>query len=75
MRRIHFVESLKAAVLIGGTLLAASALAQSQIAYRSNMMRGYGFGWMGAYSDIGMPILLFTVVAGLVAWIVTQERN
>ena len=43
--------------------------------YHYGMMDGYGTGWMGGYGGIWMPILLVVVVAGLVAWIVTQKRK
>ncbi len=39
------------------------------------MMGGYGAGWMGGYGGIGVTVLLVIVVAGLVAWVVTQKRK
>lgn len=49
---------------------AGEALAQT-----GNMMGGGmgGFGWMGGYGGIWVPILLVIVVAGVVAWMVKQK--
>jgi hypothetical protein len=51
-------------------LVAGEAPAQT-----GNMMSGGmgGFGWMGGYGAIWVPILLVIVVAGVVAWIVKQK--
>ena len=79
MKRVNLRKILNAAVLIGGTIVATSALAQSQGGYGygmgSGMMGGYGFGWMGGYGGIWVPILLVAVVAGLVAWVITQKKK
>lgn len=80
MKRINLRKTLNAAVLIGGTIVAASALAQSQgssgYGMGSGMMGGYGASWMGGgYGGIWLPVLLVIVVAGLVAWIVAQKRK
>jgi uncharacterized membrane protein len=44
-------------------------------AQTGNMMGGGmgGFGWMGGYGGIWVPILLVIVVAGLVVWVVKQK--
>jgi uncharacterized membrane protein len=69
-------RTLSAATLLGGTIVAAGALAETpQGANGPGMMGGYGFGWMGGYGGIWMPLLLVIVVAGLVAWFVTQKRK
>jgi len=83
MKRMNLSKNLSAAALIGGTIVAASALAQSQGGYgpgndmgSGGMMGGYGFNWMGGgYGGIWLPVLLVIVVAGLVAWIVAQKRK
>ncbi|MGB8436378.1 MAG: hypothetical protein WCE38_19175 [Burkholderiales bacterium] len=49
--------------------------AQGQGGYGRGMMGGYGVDWMGGYGGIGVLILLVIVVAGLVAWVVTQKRK
>jgi hypothetical protein len=65
--------------LIGGPIVATSALAQSQGSYGmgSGMMGGYGAGWMGGggYGGFLLPVLLVVVVAGLVVWIVAQKKK
>ena len=79
MKRMNFRKTLGAALLIGGPIVATSALAQSQGGYGmgSGMMGGYGAGWMGGggYGGILLPVLLVIVVAGLVAWIVAQKKK
>ena len=60
--------------LVGAVLLltGGAALAQS-----GNMMNGgmWGFGWMGGYGGIWMPILMLVVVVALVVWIVKQQKK
>ena len=75
MKRIDLRKTLSAAVLIGGPIVATSALAQSQGGY--GMMGGYGAGWMGGggYGGIWLLVLLVAVVAGLVGWIIAQKRK
>jgi len=81
MKRINLPKTLSTAVLLGGSIAAANALAQSQGTYNSGygmgpgMMGGYGFGWMGGYGGIFVPIVLVVVVAGLVAWFVSQRKK
>jgi hypothetical protein len=80
MKRIDLRKTLSAAVLIGGPIVATSALAQSQGGYgmgSGGMMGGYGAGWMGGggYGGFLLPVLLVVVVAGLVAWIVAQKKK
>ena len=76
MKRMNLRRTLSAAALLGGTIVAAGALAQTpQGANSPGTMSGYGFGWMGGYGGIWMPLLLVIVVAGLVAWFVTQKRK
>jgi hypothetical protein len=74
MQRINLRKTLNAAALTGGTIVAASALAQAQGGMGSGMMSGYGVGWMGGYGGIWVPILL-VVVVGLVAWIVMNRKK
>ena len=54
----------------GSMLTTGVSLAQG-----GNMMNGgtWGFGWMGGYGGVWMPILLFIVVVGLVVWVVNQK--
>ena len=61
---------LASAVGTGSMLTTSLSLAQS-----GNMMNGGtgGFGWMGGYGGVWMPILLAIVVVGLVVWIVKQK--
>ncbi|HUX24076.1 MAG TPA: hypothetical protein VMV87_05610 [Burkholderiales bacterium] len=78
MKCMNLRNTLSAALLIGGPILATGALAQSQGGYGmgSGMMGGYGAGWMGGgYGGILLPVLLVVVIAGLVAWIVAQKRK
>ena len=80
MKRMNLKRTLSAALLIGGPIVAASALAQSQGGYgmgSGGMMGGYGAGWMGGggYGGFLLPVLLVVVVAGLVAWIVAQKKK
>ncbi len=51
-------------------LSAGVASAQS-----GHMMNGgmSGFGWMGGYGGIWLPILVIIAVAGLVAWVVRRK--
>ena len=74
MKYLDLRKTLNAATLIGATIMATTAQA---VAWQGGygMMDGYGTGWMGGYGGIWMPILLVVVVAGLVAWIVTQKRK
>jgi len=69
---------MNAAVLIVGTIMAASALADTQeggSGMGSGMMGGNGTGWMGGYGGIWVPILLVAVVAGIAGWIVARKRK
>jgi len=61
---------LATAVGTGSMLTTGVSLAQS-----GNMMNGntWGFGWMGGYGGVWMPILLVVVVVGLVLWVVSQK--
>ena len=54
----------------GSMLTTGVSLAQS-----GNMMNGgtWGFGWMGGYGGVWMPILLVIVVVGLVVWVVNNK--
>ena len=51
---------------------AGNALAQT-----GNMMGGGmgGYGWMGAYGGIWLPLLLVVAVVGLVAWVVVRQKG
>jgi hypothetical protein len=76
MKRMNLRKNLNTAVLIAGTIMAASALADTQeggSGMGSGMMGGYGTGWMGGYGGIWVPILLVAVVAGLVVWIIAKK--
>ena len=84
MKRMNLRKNLNAAVLIAGTIMAASALADTQqggdgtgmmSGDGTGMMSGDGTGWMGGYGGIWVPILLVAVVAGLVGWIVAQKSK
>ena len=83
MKRMNLRNALSAILLMGGPVVATSALAQSQggsgsgYGMGSGMMGGYGAGWMGSggYGGILLPVLLIVVVAGLVAWIVAQKKK
>ena len=79
MKRMNLKRTLSTALLICGPIVTTSALAQSQGGYgmgSGGMMGGYGAGWMGGgYGGIWVPILLVAVVAGVVAWVVTQKRK
>ena len=80
MKRMNLSKILSAAASIGGSIVATSVLAQAQGGYGpgpGGMMGGYGAGWMGGYGFGGMwlPVLVVAVVAGVVAWVVTQKRK
>jgi len=86
MNRSNLRKTSSAAFLVGGTIMAASAMADPQQGGSgpgSGMMGGngsswmgsYGSGWMGGYGGIWLPVLLVIVVAGLVAWFVAQKRK
>jgi hypothetical protein len=51
---------------------AGDALAQT-----GNMMGGGmgGYGWMGGYGGIWLPLLLVVAVVGLVAWVVVRQKG
>lgn len=72
----YFDKALEAVIWIGGLGAATNVFAQSQGGYGpgSGMMDGYGAGWMGGYG-MGLPILLVIVVAGLVAWVISQKKK
>lgn len=64
------------AMAVGTVTLLATGVS---LAENGNRMGGgmWGGGWMGGggYDGIWVPILLLIVIAGLVAWIVTQKRK
>jgi len=65
------MKNLLTAVFAAGSMLSTGvSLAQS-----GNMMDGNmgGFGWMGGYGGVWIPILVVIVVAGLVVWVVKQK--
>ena len=63
-------RTLSAAILICGTLVATSALAESQGGNGpSGMMGGNGLG------GIRLLILVVVVVAGIVAWMVAKNKK
>ena len=73
IKRIDLRNALSAAILIGGSILATSALAQRQVGSDSAMMGGHGAGWMGG--GMWLAFLLAIVVAGLIAWFVAKKRK
>jgi hypothetical protein len=89
MKHMNIDRILSVAVLTGGAIVAASALADPAqgadgsgmgstgmgSGMGSGMMNGYGGGWMGGYGGIWVTVLLVIVVAGLVAWVVRQKRK
>jgi len=66
-----FVKTLLA-MAVGAVALAAAGPSMAQ---NGNMMNGDmgGYGWMGGYGGMWVPILLVIVVVGLVAWFVKQK--
>ena len=75
MKQMQLRKTLSAAVLIGGPIVASSALAQSQGGYGMGTGMMGGYGWMGGYGGMWLPILVVAVVAGLVGWIIGQKRK
>jgi len=90
MKHLNIDRILSVAVLTGGAIVAASALAgPAQAAdgpgsgmgygmmngYGGGMMNGYGGGWMGGYGGIWVTVLLVIVAVGLVVWVVKQKRK
>lgn len=76
MKRMNLRITLIAALLMGGPILAANALAQAQGGRGSDMMGGHGAGWMGSgYGGVLIPVLLVVVIVGLVIWIVVQKKK
>ena len=75
MKQMRLRKTLSAAVLIGGPIVASSALAQSQGGYGMGPGMMGGYGWMGGYGGMWLPILVVAVVAGLVGWIIGQKRK
>lgn len=83
MKRMNVRRTLGAALLAGGSILAASAIAQpaqggnygpgNGMGY--GMMGGNGYGWFGGNGGLWLPLLLVIVVAGVVAWFVAQKRK
>ena len=57
-----------------GIGLALLLVTGSSLAQNGNMMNGgmWGSGWMGGY---WVPILVLTIVAGLVVWMVKQQKK
>jgi hypothetical protein len=79
MKRTNVRGTLGAALLAGGSILAASAFAQPSSGGNygpgNGMMGGDGFGWFGGYGGMWLPLLLVILVAGLVAWFVAQKKK
>lgn len=77
MKHMNFGKALNVVSWVGGLITTTSVLAQSQGGYGpgSGMMGGSGAGWLGGYGGMGLPILLVIVVAGLVAWFVSQKKK
>lgn len=83
MHRISLRKTSSAALLMGGSIAATSALADTpQRGYGHGsgmgpgMMGGYGADWMGGgYGGPWLLIVLVAVIAGLVGWIVARNRK
>lgn len=83
MKHMNVRNTLSAAAMIGGSIVAASAFAQPSQGgtygpgngMGSGMMDGSGIGWMGGYGGTWVMVLLVIVVAGLVAWVVAQNKK
>jgi hypothetical protein len=81
MQRTNVRRTLGAALLAGGSILAASAFAQPTQGGNYGpghgagygMMGGDGYGWFGG--GFWLPLLLVIVVAGLVGWFVAQKKK
>ncbi len=58
--------------LAGLVPLLSTGAALAQSGHMTNSGMG-GFGWMGGYGGIWLPILVVIAVAGLVAWVVKQK--
>ncbi len=84
MTRTDLCKTLSAAALMGGMIVTASALAQSQGGNAgSGMMGGNGVGWMNGNGSSSMggdgggmwlPLLVVIAVAGVVAWLVSLKK-
>lgn len=75
MKHMSLRKNLSTTVLLAGTIMAASALADTHEG-GSGMMGSYSTVWMGGgYGGIWVLILLVAVVAGLVGWVVAQKRK
>lgn len=61
------------AIAVGTVPLLTTGVSFAQ---NGNMMNGgaWGYGWMGGYGGIWMPILMVIVVVALVVWIVKQKK-
>ena len=61
------------AIAVGAVPLLATGVSFAQ---SGNMMNGgmWGYGWMGGYGAIWMPILMVVVVVAIVLWIVKQKK-
>lgn len=59
-------------VSIGALPLLATGVAFAQNGHMGNDSMG-GFGWMGGYGGIWLPILVVILVAGVVAWAVAKK--
>lgn len=85
MKRVNLRKTLSTAAMIGGTIVTASALAQSQGGNAgSGMMGGNGVGWMSGYGSswvggygggMWLPVLVVIAVADVVAWVVSQKNK
>jgi uncharacterized membrane protein len=60
-----------------GVGLASLLVTGSALAQNGRMMNGgtWGTGWMGGYGGYWMPILVLSVVVGLVVWVVKQQQK
>lgn len=78
MRRMNLRNTLSVALVIGGSIAAANAFADtphSGNGMGSRMMDGYGTGWMGGHGGMLMPILVVIVIVALVVWIIAQKKK
>ena len=78
MRGMNLRKTLSVALLIGGPVAAGNVFAdtpQGGYGMGSNMMGGNGFGWMGGYGGMWMPILLVVVIVALVVWLIAKKKK
>lgn len=78
MTHINYRKALNGALSISGATIGAVArgdTSRGSDVMSPGMMGGNGYGWMGGYGGIWLPILLVIVIVVLVAWIITQKKK